>query len=38
MSVEQVGNAIGFDDVQLFYKFFRYHTGMTPSAFRKQNS
>lgn len=37
MSAEQVGNAVGFDDVQLFYKFFRYHTGVTPSVYRKQN-
>ena len=35
MSVEQVGNAVGFDNVQLFYKFFRYHENMTPSTYRK---
>lgn len=35
MSVEQVGNAVGFDSVQLFYKFFRYHEQMTPSTYRK---
>lgn len=35
MSVEQVGNAVGFEDVELFYKFFRYHENMTPSAYRK---
>ncbi len=38
MSVEQIGSSVGFDDVQLFYKFFRYHTGVTPSVWRKQNS
>lgn len=37
MSVEQIGTAVGFGDVRLFYKFFRYHEKMTPTSYRKQH-
>lgn len=37
LSVEQVGSAIGFDSVHLFYKYFRYHEKITPSEYRKLN-
>ncbi len=36
MSVSRVGRAVGFDDVTLFYKYFRYHEGVTPSEYRKR--
>ena len=35
LTVEQVGNAIGYDSVRLFYKFFKYHEKVTPSEYRK---
>lgn len=38
MSLEQVAVAIGFDDAQHFYKFFRYHENISPSQFRKINT
>ena len=37
MSVGQVARAVGFDDVQHFYKFFRYHEKVSPNQFRKLN-
>lgn len=37
MSTAQIGRAVGFDDVRLFYKFFTYHAGVTPAAFRRRN-
>ena len=37
LSVEQVGSAVGFDNVHLFYKYFRYHEKITPSEYRKLN-
>lgn len=37
MSIGQIGRTVGFDDVRLFYKFFAYHTGVTPSVFRRRN-
>ncbi len=37
MSIGQIGCAVGFDNVRLFYKFFTYHTGVTPSTFRRRN-
>lgn len=38
MSLEQIATAIGFDDAQHFYKFFRYHEKISPSQFRKINT
>ena len=38
MSLEQIAAAIGFDDAQHFYKFFRYHEKISPSQFRKINT
>lgn len=35
LTIEQVGNSVGFDNVLLFYKYFRYHEKMTPSEYRK---
>ncbi len=35
LTIEQVGNAVGFDNVLLFYKYFRYHENVTPSEYRK---
>ncbi len=37
MSVGQVARAVGFDDIQHFYKFFRYHEKISPNQFRKLN-
>ena len=37
MSTEQIARAIGFDDAQHFYKFFRYHEKISPTQFRKLN-
>lgn len=37
MSVEKVGGSIGYDDIDLFIKFFKYHEGITPSKYRKIN-
>lgn len=37
LTVEQIGSAIGFDNVHLFYKYFRYHEKVTPSEYRKLN-
>lgn len=35
MPVSQVGEAVGFTDISLFEKFFKYHVGQTPRRFRK---
>ncbi|MEQ6289165.1 helix-turn-helix domain-containing protein [Vogesella sp. GCM10023246] len=35
-SIKQVAAALGFDDEAYFGRFFRKHTGLTPSAFRTQ--
>lgn len=37
MTIKQVGIAVGFDDVRLFYKFFKYYEKQTPTVFRKKN-
>lgn len=37
LTVEQVGGAVGFDNVHLFYKYFKYHEKITPSEYRKLN-
>jgi len=36
MPVEQVGQAIGFPDIALFEKFFKYHVGQTPKKYRNE--
>lgn len=36
-SIKKVGEAVGFDSVELFYKFFRYHMKLTPFEYRKAN-
>jgi len=38
MSLEQIARAVGFDDAQQFYKFFRYHEKVSPNQFRRLNS
>lgn len=35
-SVKEIAVACGFSDENLFSKFFKYHTHLTPSAFRKR--
>ena len=37
LSVKQIGEATGFDTVELFYKFFRYHEKISPSEYRRLN-
>lgn len=37
MSVEKIGESIGYDDVALFIKFFKYHEKVTPQRYRKSN-
>ncbi|MGN1410763.1 MAG: helix-turn-helix domain-containing protein [Eubacteriales bacterium] len=37
MSIEKVGESIGYDDVDLFIKFFKYHEKVTPQRYRKIN-
>ncbi len=37
MSVTQVARAVGFEEPQHFYKFFRYHEKLSPNQFRKLN-
>lgn len=34
MAIENVGASIGFDDKELFEKFFKYHEKMTPQRYR----
>jgi AraC-like DNA-binding protein len=34
-SVSEVSFAIGFEDPSYFGRFFKKHTGMTPTEFRK---
>ncbi len=38
MSLEQIARAVGFDDAQQFYKFFRYHEKLSPNQFRRLNT
>lgn len=35
MPLSQIADASGFSDYKLFLKFFKYHSGMTPSKFRR---
>jgi len=37
MSVAKVGAAIGFEETELFEKFFKYHEKVTPQRYRKMN-
>ena len=38
LNISQIGLSIGFDDVLAFSAFFKKHTGMPPSIFKKQFS
>lgn len=35
-TVQQVGSAVGYDDVAFFRDLFRRHTGVTPQAYRER--
>jgi AraC family transcriptional regulator, transcriptional activator of pobA len=37
-SVQQVADALGFDDPSYFSRYFRKHTGQTPEQFRRRKS
>ena len=37
MPLEQIARTMGFDTVQNFYKFFRYHEKVSPSDYRKSH-
>lgn len=37
MPIDKVGESIGYDDVDLFIKFFKYHEKITPQRYRKNN-
>ncbi|MBR9884455.1 MAG: helix-turn-helix domain-containing protein [Oceanospirillales bacterium] len=36
MSIQQVAYSLGYDDAAYFSRFFRKHTGLTPSEFRER--
>lgn len=36
LSTAQIGRTVGFADPALFRKFFKYHTGVSPSSWRKR--
>lgn len=38
MSVQRIGNDLGYDDASNFVKFFRRQEGLTPLSFRRVNS
>lgn len=38
LNINQVGYRLGFDDASYFVKFFKKHTGISPSEFRKSVS
>ncbi len=35
MSIEKISESIGYDDITLFIKFFKYHEKITPQRYRK---
>ena len=35
MSLREISDSLGFDNVAYFTRIFKQHTGMTPSAYRK---
>ena len=37
MSVAKIGASIGFEETELFEKFFKYHEKVTPQRYRKMN-
>jgi len=37
LSVQQVGLSVGFDDIELFQKYFKYHERVTPQQYRNMN-
>ena len=38
LSIQQVADQLGFSDASAFGKFFRRHTGKTPTEYRNENS
>ena len=38
LSIQQVADQLGFSDASTFGKFFRRHTGKTPTEYRNENS
>ncbi len=38
LTISQIGSRLGFDDASYFVKYFRKHTGVSPSEFRKSAS
>lgn len=36
LSIEKIGKNVGFDDVRLFGKFFKYHEKITPNEYRSK--
>ena len=37
VSVQKIGQSIGFDETELFEKYFKYHEKVTPQRFRKMH-
>ena len=37
LPIKQIGMSIGFEEVELFEKFFKYHVKVTPQRYRKMN-
>ena len=35
LTLAEISDAVGFADYKLFLKFFKYHSGMTPSEFKR---
>jgi AraC-like DNA-binding protein len=38
MTVASIAEAVGYDTTEQYIRQFKKHTGMTPSAFRKQSA
>ena len=38
MTVQQIANAVGYQDMKYFHELFRHKTGMTPQEYRKNDA